>query len=129
MSEKPRIFIGSSAEGEKIAVNLQAVFDRSGFCESTLWSQGVFSAGQYTLDQLTLAAQDSDFAILVMSPDDLVTSRDQSTYAPRDNIVLELGIFIGALGRERSLFLSTDNIPVKLPSDLAGITRLAYSHR
>jgi predicted nucleotide-binding protein len=42
-----------------------------------------------------------DFAILVLTPDDLTQSRGKQQPSPRDNVVFELGLFIGALGRDR----------------------------
>lgn len=122
---RPRVFIGSSAEGEQVALTLQVALDAQADCEVTVWSQGVFGAGTYPLPTLIQTAQQADFAILVMTADDVVTSRNIEGPAPRDNVILEFGLFLGALGdTRRALVLCPKSPQVKLPSDLAGLTRL-----
>jgi hypothetical protein len=37
------------------------------------------------------------FAVLVLTPDDLVRGRKIGTFGPRDNVVFELGLFMGRL--------------------------------
>ena len=46
--------------------------------------------------------------------------------APRDNIVFELGLFMGALGRSRTFLVQPRGAGLKVPSDLMGITPLTY---
>ena len=123
---KPSIFIGSSSEGLEIAMKLQ---NSLMFCaEATVWHQGVFgllSVG--TLEALVDAAPQFDFAVLVLTPDDLTDSRGIQSNAPRDNVLFELGLFMGVLGRTRTFILTTNSQDLKLPSDLAGVTTARYS--
>jgi predicted nucleotide-binding protein len=121
---RPSVFVGSSAEGLKIAKIVQVTLDHT--CQVTIWSQGVFGLGEGTLEALVRALGDFDFAILVMTPDDLVESRGTEKPAPRDNVLLELGLFIGALGRQRTFALYDRTANIKLPSDLAGVTIANY---
>lgn len=116
------VFIGSSSEGVQLARALQR--ELLSDCEVELWSQGVFEAGGYTLDSLINEAKRCDFAVLVATPDDVLDSRGQSSAVPRDNVILEFGLFAGVLGRDRTLLLASGG--VKLPTDVLGITRLAY---
>ncbi|RYD39910.1 MAG: cyclic nucleotide-binding protein, partial [Verrucomicrobiaceae bacterium] len=44
----------------------------------------------------------------------------------RDNVVFELGFFMGRLGKARSFLVERRGEEVKLPSDLLGLTTLAY---
>jgi predicted nucleotide-binding protein len=47
----------------------------------------------------------------------------------RDNVIFELGFFMGALGPERTFIVySRDNSPT-LPSDLAGVTVATFAER
>lgn len=47
-------------------------------------------------------AKSYEFAILVVTPDDLVQKRSDTAHAPRDNLVFEIGMSMGSLGRERT---------------------------
>lgn len=59
----------------------------------------------------------------MLTPDDLVRYRGKKVNAPRDNVIFELGLFMGAIGRDRT-YLLTSSKEMKIPSDLDGITRL-----
>lgn len=124
---KPKVFIGSSTEGLEVArgVELQLEHD----AEVTVWKDGVFGLGKGTLESLVLALGEFDFAILVLTPDDMMVSRDETFQSPRDNILLELGMFIGRLGRERTFIVFNRDKDLKLPSDLAGVTMADYGDR
>ena len=45
------------------------------------------------------------FAVLIATPDDQVRSRGADAPAPRDNVILELGLFMGGLGRPRTILV------------------------
>lgn len=122
-----QVFIGSSTEGLKIARTLQAELETATGCTVNRWDTDTFAPGSFTLDALLEQASTVDFAILVATGEDTVTSRGTQTAAVRDNIILEFGLFLGALGRERVYLLSVGD--AKLPSDLHGLTRLVYRER
>lgn len=121
---RPTLFIGSSTEGLPVAKALQLLLDRT--LEVTVWSQGVFGLSQGTLESLVAAVNEYDFALLALTPDDLVTSRDTSAPAPRDNVLFELGLFMGAIGRQRTYLLYDRTAQLRLPSDLAGVFAATY---
>ncbi|WP_418277542.1 nucleotide-binding protein [Isoptericola jiangsuensis] len=128
-SDQPiRIFIGSSSEGNSVARNLQDELESMSLCEVTRWDVNVFEPGGYTLDSLIRQARSVDFAVLVATADDVVISRGQESSSMRDNVLLELGIFLGILGRDRAYLLATTS-NIKIPSDLLGLTRLGYQNR
>ena len=54
------------------------------------------------------------------------TSRDSVSYSPRDNVIFELGLFMGALSRSRTFILMPRNGEVKIPTDLLGLTCLQF---
>jgi predicted nucleotide-binding protein len=55
-----------------------------------------------------------------------VNSRQKEHQAPRDNVIFELGLLTGALGRERTLMATPAGIDLKIPSDLAGVVPVKY---
>jgi hypothetical protein len=124
---KPRVFIGSSVEGLAVAEAIQLGLDYDAEC--TMWSQGVFGLSAGTLETLCRAVKDFEFAILVLTPDDLVHKRGTARNSPRDNVVFELGLFMGALGRERTYIVRCRDEAIDLPTDLAGITVADYGRR
>jgi hypothetical protein len=121
---RPAVFVGSSTEGLRIAKAIQVLLDPT--CEVTVWSQGVFGLSQGTLESLVLSLDKFDFAVLILTPDDLVTSKNEKMQAPRDNVLFELGLFIGGLGRDRTFLVYDRTAQLKLPSDLAGVTAATF---
>lgn len=117
---RPRVFIGSSEEGLQVAEAIQQNLDLA--CETELWTQGAFGLGGSTLESLIEASLRCDFAILVLTPDDMTASRGQLQESPRDNILIEIGLFIGVLGRKRAFVVYDRTANIKIPTDLAGIT-------
>lgn len=122
----PSLFIGSSSEGLPVAYALQAALDQA--CEPLVWSQGAFEPTGTTIGSLLEKAQSSDFAALVLTPDDSVVTRGSEVRAARDNVIFELGLFLGALGPRRVFIIQPRELSLTLPSDLAGVTRLDYRY-
>jgi hypothetical protein len=122
--QRPVVFIGSSREGLPIAEALQLNLDHSADVQP--WSQGVFGLTEGSLESLVKRLDDFDFAILVLTPDDVVISREQASPSARDNVLLELGLFLGRLGRERCFIVYDRSSSIKLPSDLAGVTAATF---
>lgn len=124
---RPKLFIGSSSEGLDVARAVEVQLERD--AEVTVWSDGVFGLGRGTLESLVLSLDKFDFAVLVLTPDDMTVSREVSSQSPRDNILLELGLFIGRLGRERTFIIYNRDRRLKLPSDLAGVSMADFGDR
>ncbi len=91
-----------------------------------VWTDGVFRASQYAVESLIHQLDASDFAVAIAQPDDLVKSRGEEKPVPRDNVLFELGLFIGRLGRHRAFLLEPLREGIKLPSDLSGIAAIPY---
>jgi hypothetical protein len=123
-SHRPTAFIGSSAEGLPVAEAIQQNLDHT--CETQIWHQGIFGLSTGNLEALVNSLDNYDFAILVLTPDDMSFSRGEEQQSPRDNVLLELGMFIGAIGRERTYVFYDLKADIKIPSDLAGITHAGY---
>lgn len=78
--------------------------------------------GQTIPEKFEEHAGDADFAIILLTPDDVGASKDETdnlTPRARQNVVLELGYFWGKLGREHMCVLYKEG--VELPSDIHGI--------
>lgn len=117
---KPKIFIGSSVEGLNVAYAMQQNLTHD--AESTVWDQGVFELSKTTIESLNKIVNSVDFAILVFSPDDEIIMRDETSSVVRDNVLFELGLFIGKLGRERVFFVVPNGSDMRIPTDLVGVT-------
>jgi hypothetical protein len=118
------VFIGSSSEGKRYAEYLQAALDE--YCESAVWDQGTFGLSESSLHALVSESQRVDFAVLVLTPDDLTLARDLERPSARDNVIFEVGLFVGALGPERTVIVRANDVDLSLPSDLAGITTCTF---
>jgi CRP/FNR family transcriptional regulator, cyclic AMP receptor protein len=126
--EKIKVFIISSAEALPVARIVEDAFQHDDF-EVHLWSAGCFKVANYTLEDLEREVDNSDFAIAIAHADDVLSSRGTDNWpAPRDNVIFELGLFMGRLGRSRAILMEPRGAGVKLPSDLAGITTITYRY-
>ncbi len=125
-NESPRVFIGSSVENLPIAQQIQTGLAHDPMLVQ-VWTDGVFRAAAGTMDNLFRAVSGSDFAVLVLAPQDTVISRKKKSYAPRDNCVFELGLFMGALGGDRVFIVRQRGVKIKMPTDLLGITPAEYT--
>jgi len=124
---KPRLFIASSTEGLPIAEAIQVGLDDAAEC--TLWTQGAFNLSETVAESIVNAPVKYDFAVLVFTPDDVVEKRGERRSAPRDNLLFELGLFTGALGRARTFMVYSRDASMHFPSDLMGVTAAQYSER
>ena len=125
--ETIRVFIISSVEALPVARIIQNAFEHDKFT-TTVWPDGVFKVASYTLQSLEDAIEDSDFAIAIAHADDLTECRGRDWPSPRDNVIFELGLFMGRLGKHRAILMEPRDEGVKLPSDLAGITTISDRH-
>lgn len=69
---------------------------------------------------------DVQFAIVLMTPDDVGNSKDNSNnlnFRARQNVILELGYFLGKLGREKVCALIKSK--VERPSDYDGVVYIS----
>ncbi len=102
--ERSLLFIGSSSEALPLATALQGCFDLRSM-DVRLWTDSVFTPSKVNIEALEIQVQLSDFAVLVLTPDDRLVTRGTHYPAPRDNVIFELGLFMGSAGRERTFLL------------------------
>ena len=92
--------------------------ERIGFKAVILHEQA--NRGRTVIEKVE-ANSEVGFAIVLLTPDDEGRKAGDSDFEPRarQNVLLELGYFIGRLGRENVCALKRGN--VEIPSDFAGI--------
>jgi hypothetical protein len=122
---KPRLFIGSSRERLRLAYAVQENLEHN--CEATVWTQGIFSLTKSTLDSLIAQLNKSDYGVFILAPDDVTQMRGKSVSTARDNVIFELGLFMGGIGVDRTFFVVPRGVEdLHLPTDLLGITTADY---
>lgn len=121
---KPRLFIASSVEtlpvAEAVNVNLDHDF------EVTIWKNGTFKLSSSTIDDLVEKSSSVDFALFIFAPDDIASIRSRKEHVVRDNVIFEMGLFVGAIGKSRSFILKPRDTEMHLPTDLLGVTPTDY---
>jgi hypothetical protein len=70
-----------------------------------------------------------DFAVALLTPDDLGRAREETNLQPRarQNTIIEIGWFWGRLGRDRVLLLVKEKL--ELPSDLQGVEYYRFNEK
>src|SRR5262245_16768335 len=126
--EKPRIFLGSSGQQQKLVQALTRGLED--VAHVVPWTTS-FNPGTTTLERLLELTREVDFAAFVFARDDWTTNSPRASdpsesgqASPRDNVVFEAGLFGAALGMRRTFILHASG--AKLPSDLLGLTLVRY---
>lgn len=121
----PQVFVGSSGKAASIAADIRDKIETRS-TKVFLWFDNVFTASKTTIETLEEKAKENDFAVLVLNADDVAEIKEKIEIIPRDNVVFELGLFMGALGRNRTIMVVPEGCDVKLPTDLLGVTVLFF---
>jgi hypothetical protein len=123
---KPVLFIGSSSESLDVAYAAQENLEDC--AQVIVWKQGLFDLSRNFLDSLLDTLDETKFGLFLFAPDDLARIRGRAMETTRDNVIFELGLFIGRLGRERAFIIMPDGaMDLHLPSDLAGISTATFA--
>jgi hypothetical protein len=84
-----------------------------------------FRPGDITVTRLLELAPQLLGAVILLTGDDRTETRGKTSPAPRDNLILEAGVFLGQLSLGNVLLLREDRS--KWPSDLLGVTPKTFS--
>jgi predicted nucleotide-binding protein len=78
-------------------------------------------SGRTIIEKFEDHASEAGFAVVLLTADDVGSAKGTATLNPRarQNVVLELGFFYGALGRGRVVALYEEG--VEIPSDIMGV--------
>lgn len=122
---RPVLFIGSSSESLDVAYAAQE--NLVDCAQAIVWTQGLFALSKSFLESLLDTLDEAQFGLFVFASDDLTRIRGQVMETTRDNVIFELGLFIGRLGRERTfIIMPKDDVDLHLPSDLLGINTATF---
>lgn len=89
------------------------------------------SGGQTIIEKLEEYGSDVEYAIVLATPDDDGKSKAESTLKSRvrQNVVLELGMFLSKLGREKVAILLKEAVDFERPSDIQGLVYIPFQNR
>ena len=122
---KPTLFVGSSSESLDVAYAAQRNLED--VSEVVVWTQGIFELTKSYLESLLEALDDTEFGLFILGADDLIRIRGTEMPTARDNVIFELGLFIGRLGRDRTFILMPKrSADFHLPTDLLGVSTATF---
>ena len=117
----PIVFVCYRNGSSELAPVLCEALETEGFVVR-LWSDsGVFGAPHFAIDSFTAQVAGSDFALYVLGMD--AALKNEVTC----DAVFELGVFVGLLGKERTMLLRPKALRLTLPSDHVGFSTVTYS--
>lgn len=120
-----KVFIGSSKEQSNLMGKVAFWLEEEG-CLPQRWDEpGLFMPGEYIFQSLLLIANSVDAAILIFGDDDETWYRGGIVKKPRDNVLIEYGLFASILGPKRTIVCRVGN--TTMPTDLDGIVSVNVS--
>lgn len=89
------------------------------------------SAGQTIIEKLEEYGSDVGYAIILATPDDEGKAKTETNYKSRvrQNVVLELGMFLAKLGREKVAILLKETADFEKPSDIQGLVYIPFQSK
>lgn len=125
MTEKYRIFVASSSEQIKVARSIEKALKATKEWNIVVWNR-LFNFSAAYIESLEKELDRADFAVVVLTGDDAANVRNKAAVLPRDNVIFELGLFIGRLGRQRCFFFIDAKSGTQIASDLSGVKPVAF---
>lgn len=125
-----RIFIGSTTEELDLAEEAESILESDfdvTIWNDDVWESSVFKINNSFLSDLLKASLKFDYGILIGTCDDIVTYRGEEVLQPRDNVLFELGLFVGRLGISKCAFIIEEEL--KVLSDLQGISLARFTKK
>jgi hypothetical protein len=132
VNDRLRVFVASSSEQitttNKVADAIRAADQVNGQPRLDVrpWQKGAFNFSSTYIESLEAELDLADFAVVIMTGDDAGNVRKQEVNLPRDNVIFELGLFIGRLERKRCFFFIEGDSKTKIASDLSGVKAVEF---
>ncbi len=82
------------------------------------------NGGTTIIEKFLKYSNECEYAIILFSADDigkLIDSNEDEKFRPRQNVILELGYFLGTVGRKNIIILHEIGKQIEKPSDFDGI--------
>lgn len=125
-SNSTNIFI-VHGKNEEMKNNVARIIEKMGLKPIILHEQP--NKGKTVIEKFT-ENSDVEFAIALLSADDIAYNKNddqkQFKFRARQNVIFEMGYFIGKLGRERVLAIHENNEKLEIPSDYVGVIYVPY---
>jgi hypothetical protein len=120
------MFVGSSDEDKELIEALG--LNLKGKVTVSSWATTAWPLSRSTLDGLEEHLENADFATFILNATDVAIIRKQRQDIPRDNVLFELGMSFGHLGRDRTFILVPDSKEkeIRVLSDLLGIVTVPF---
>ena len=89
------------------------------------------SGGQTIIEKLEEYSEEIGYAIVLATPDDEGKAKSEESYKSRvrQNVVLELGMFLAKLGREKVAILLKESLNFERPSDIQGLIYIPFEKK
>lgn len=89
------------------------------------------SGGQTIIEKLEEYSEEIGYAIVLATPDDEGKAKSEESYKSRvrQNVALELGMFLAKLGREKVAILLKESLNFERPSDIQGLIYIPFEKK
>ena len=89
------------------------------------------SSGQTIIEKLEAYTKQANFGIILATPDDIGYPKEDESkkrYRVRQNVVLELGMLLSKMGRDRVAILLSQAEDMERPSDIDGLIYIPFKN-
>ena len=118
-----KVFLGYAGKSEALALRISRFLTQECSGIEVIDWQLHFEPGTVLIGNLFDVADSVDYAIMVATKDDISsTVSSTNIFTPRDNIIFEIGLFMGVIGMKNVIIIKEEG--VSLPSDWGGILYL-----
>lgn len=122
-NKKPKVFLVHGRD-ESLKNEVARWLQKIGMDEIILHEQA--SVGRTIITKFQEISESIDFAVVLLSPDDIGgLGQEELKPRARQNVVFEMGFFIGLLGSKRVAALLSSS-ELEIPSDYAGVVYISH---